>query len=68
MHLPHPLSVTLCQVIIHRYNLHTLAGQSIQVGGAGGNQCFSFTRFHLSNTSLMKDNTTDELYRIMLHI
>ena len=31
MNLSHPLSITLCQIIIDCYDLHTFTGQRIQI-------------------------------------
>ena len=68
VHLAHPLSITLCQIIVDRYNLHTLAAQRVQVGRTGGYQRLAFTSTHLSYTALVKHDAANELYREMLHI
>ena len=67
MNLAHPLRVTLGQVIINRNDMDSLAFQRVQVCRKCGNKRLTFTCFHLGNTPLMKDNTTDDLYTVMLH-
>ena len=68
VHLTHPLGVTLCQIVIDRYDLDALSLQCIQVCGTGGYQSLTFTSTHLGNTALMQYDTADQLYREMLHI
>ena len=68
MNPSHPLGITVRQVVVDRYNIYALSFQCIQIGGQGGNQSVSFAGTHLSNTALMQDNTTDQLYPIMFHI
>ena len=63
----HPLSISVCQVIVDGNNVDTASGQCIQVSRKGGNEGFSFTGFHLSDTALMEDNTTDQLYAVVFH-
>ena len=67
MNLSHPLSITLCKVIIDCDNAHSLALKCIEVCRKCRNKCLTFTGTHLCNTSLMQNNTTDYLYSIMLH-
>ena len=67
MYFAHPLSITLCQIVIDCNDVHALAFQGIQICRQCGYQCLTFTCLHLSNTSLMQDNTTDQLYPVMLH-
>ena len=68
MDLTHPLSITLCQIVVDRYNLHTLAAQCVQVSRTGGYQRLTFTSTHLCNTALMQYDTANQLYWEMLHI
>ena len=67
VNLSHLLSITLSQVIIDSYNVNALAFQRIQVGWKCGYQGLTFTSLHLSDTSLMKNDTTDQLYLEVLH-
>ena len=68
MYLPHPLGITFCQIVVDRYNMHTPSTQCIQIGGQCGYKGFSFACLHFCNTTLVQDNTTDQLYPEMLHI
>ena len=68
MYLSHPLRIALCQIVIDRNDLYAFSCQGIQVCGTGRYQRLTFTGTHLSDTSLMKHNTADQLYREMLHI
>ena len=63
----HPLSISVCQVIVDGNDVYTASGQCIQVSRKGGNEGFSFTGFHLGDTALMEDNTTDQLYAVVFH-
>ena len=67
MDLTHPFSITLCQVIINGNDVNTLAFQCIQVCRKSRYQGLTFTGTHLSDTALMKDDTTHQLYTEMLH-
>ena len=67
MNLSHPLSITLCQIVVDCYNMHPLTGQCIQISRKCRDQCLTFTSLHLRNTSLMKNNSSDQLYSVMLH-
>ena len=68
MDLSHPLRITLCQIIIDRNDMYALSFQRIQISRQCGNKCLTFTGTHFSDTSLVQDNTTNELYPVMLHI
>ena len=68
MDLTHPLSITLCQIVIDRYDLNAFSLQCIQVCGTGGYQRLTFTSTHLCNTALMQYDTANQLYWEMLHI
>ena len=68
MDFTHPLSISFCQVIVDAYDMHAFSFQRIQISRTGRNQRLTFTGSHLSDTSLMQNNTTDQLYPVMLHI
>src|SRR5271154_7329456 len=42
----HPFRVAASQVIVHRDDVHALAGQGVQVRGQGGDESFPFARLH----------------------
>jgi len=54
------LSFVVCGLI-------AIAGKRIQISGAGRHQGLSFSRSHLRNTSLMKNDSTNQLYGEMFH-
>ena len=65
MNLAHPLSITLCQVIIYGNDMNTFPFQRIQICRQCRYQRLTFTGTHLCNTALMQDHTTDQLYTEM---
>ena len=67
MYLAHPGRVTMGQIIVDRNDMDALTLQCVQVSRKGGHQGLSFTCLHLGDTSLMQDNTTNQLYPVMLH-
>ena len=62
-YLAHFVRLCLCQIVVDCNNVYALACQCIQICSHTGYQCFTFTGFHLGDTSLMQDNGTDDLYR-----
>ena len=65
--LAHPLRVTVRQVVVHRHDMDALALQGVQVSRKRGHQRLSFAGLHLGDTSLMQDNSADQLHPVMLH-
>ena len=65
---PHPLGVTLGQVVVDRHHMHSLACQRIEKYGEGRHQGLSLTGGHLGYLSLMQDDTSDELHVIVDHV
>ena len=47
VYFSHPLSITLCQVIIDSNNMNTLAFQCIQICRKCGHKCLTFSGLHL---------------------
>ena len=68
MYLTHPLRITLRQIVIDGNDMDALAFQSIQISRKGRHQRLTFTGTHLCDTSLMQDDTTDQLYSVVLHV
>ena len=58
----HPLGVALCQIVVHGYHVHTVAGKGIEEDGQGGGKGLTLTSEHLGNLALMQDGTAEELY------
>ena len=67
VNLPHPLGISFCQVVVDGYDVDTFSLKGIQICRKCGNKSFTFTCFHLGDTALVKDDTTDDLYTVMLH-
>ena len=65
--LAHPLSVTLCQVVIDCYNMHAPAFESVEVCRQGSYQSLTFTSLHLGDAALMENYASDELHSEVLH-
>ena len=63
MHITHPLSITVSQVIVNCYDMNSLSFKGIQICRHGRHKGFTFTCTHLCQTSLMKDDTTHYLNR-----
>ena len=66
MYLAHPLCVTVCQIVVDRYDMNALACKCIEICGTGGNKGLTFTGSHLGDPALMKYYSTDKLYPEML--
>ena len=67
MDFTHPLGISFSQVVVDGYDVDTFSLKGIQVCRKCGNKSFTFTCFHLGDTALVKDDTTDDLYTVMLH-
>ena len=63
---PDKLAVTLCKIIVNGYNVNALACKCIKVGGQSRNIGFTFACFHFCNSTLMQNNTADNLNGEML--
>ena len=64
----HPLRVTLCQIVIHCDNMHTIASQCIEEHRKRCHERLTFTRCHFRNLTLMQNHTTEELHIIVNHV
>ena len=67
MYFPHPLRVTVRQIIVNRDDMDAAAVQCVQIRRQCGDKRLTFTGLHLGDSSLMQDNTADQLYAVMLH-
>ena len=67
-YLAHPIGVTACQVIVYRNDMDSLSLKSVEVSGHNGHEGLSLTGFHLGNTTLVKDDSSDELHSEGLHL
>ena len=66
MDRPHPVPVTLCQIIIDRDDMNPLAGERIQIRGKRRYERLTFTGTHLCDPALVKDDTADHLHTVRL--
>ena len=67
MYTAYHFTVTLCKVVVYRYNVYALAAECNKIRGKCGNEGLTFTCSHLCNTSLEKNNTAEYLYGIRLY-
>ena len=65
---PHPLRVTLGQVIIHCDHMHTVTRQGVEKHRQRSHKRLSFTGCHLGNLALMQHRASDELHIVVHHV
>ena len=65
---PHPLGVSLGEVVVHRDHVHSLAREGVEEYREGGHEGLSLTCRHLGYLSLVQGYTTDELHVVVHHI
>ncbi len=62
----HFLCLSFSKVIVNGYNVNAFSGECIEIRSDAGNESFTFTSSHFSDTSLMKNDSTDYLNRVRL--
>ena len=67
MNLTHPLRVTLGQIIVDCDDTYALSFKSVQICRKCTDESLTFTGSHLSDTSLMQDDATDQLNMEVFH-
>ena len=67
MNLSHELAVALCEVVVDGNDVNALSGQAVQVGRQSRNEGLALAGFHLCDTSLMENDTADDLYGVMAY-
>ncbi len=60
--LAHPFGVAAGQVVVHRNDMHALAGERIQVDGQGGDQGLAFAGLHLGDLAVVQHHAADQLH------
>ena len=65
--LAHPLGVTAGKVVVDGDDVNAVACQGVQIGGKGRHEGFTFTGFHLGDTSLMEHDAAQNLNGEVLH-
>ncbi len=64
----HPLGIAAGQVVVHGDQVDTLAGESVQVDGQGGDQGLAFAGLHFRNAAAVQDHAADELHIEVAHV
>ncbi len=67
MNLSHPARVTARQIIIDGDDVHSSSREGVQISRHRGYEGFSFTGLHLRDTSLMKNDSADNLNSVGFH-
>ena len=67
MYFTHPLGVTLCQIVVDRDDVDALAFQCVQICRQRRHKGLTFTGLHLGNTSLVQDDSSDQLNSVVSH-
>ena len=62
VNLAHPVGIALGQIVVDRHDVHTLAGQRIQIGRQRGGQGLALARAHFRNVAAMQENPTHQLH------
>ncbi|MPM57033.1 hypothetical protein SDC9_103851 [bioreactor metagenome] len=65
---PHPFRVTFRQVIVYRYHVNSPVRKGIKKYRQGCYQCFSFTRCHFGNFTLVQHYTSKQLHIVVHHV
>ena len=58
----HPLRVALGQVVVHRHDVHALAGERVEIDGERGDQRLALARLHLRDLALVQHHAADQLH------
>ena len=65
VHLPHPLRVTLHQIVVDRHHMDALALQRVQISRQKEGLGLSFTGAQFGDASLMHDDAANQLHPVM---
>ncbi len=63
----HPFGVAPGQVIVDGDDVDALAGERVEIGGKGGDERFSFARFHFGDFAVVQHDSADELHVEVAH-
>ncbi len=66
--LAHPFGVTACEVVIDGHDMHTLAGERVQVGRERGHQGLTLAGTHLGDLAVVQHHAADQLHIEMAHV
>ncbi len=68
VHGTHPLRVASGQIVVHRNDVHTLAGQRVEEYGQGSHERLSLSRRHLGDLALVEHHAAEQLHVVMHHV
>ena len=60
--LAHPVGVAAGQVVVHRDDVHALAGERVEVDGQGGDQGLALAGLHLGDLAVVQHHAADQLH------
>ena len=64
----HPLRVALCKVVVHCYDVYTVACEGVEEYGKCSHKSLSFTGCHLGNLAFVENDTAEQLYIVVYHV
>ena len=64
----HPLGVTLGEVVVDGYHMHTISREGVEEHRQCGDECLTLTGSHLGNLALMQNDTAEELHVVVDHL
>ena len=64
---PHPLGVTLSQVIVDGHDVHAVAAQGIQIDRQGGGEGLAFAGAHFGDLALVQGHASHQLHIEVTH-
>ncbi len=65
--LAHPLGVALRQVVVHRDDVHAVAGERVQVGRQRRHQRLALAGAHLGDLAVVQHHAADQLHVEVAH-
>ena len=60
--LPHPIGVAPGQIVVHRDDMHALAGERVEIDRQRGDQRLAFAGLHFGDLALVQDHAADQLH------
>ena len=65
--LPHPFRVTLCEIVVHGYDMHALAFDGVEIGGERCHQSLAFTGAHFGDFAAVEHDAAHHLHVEVAH-
>ena len=66
--LAHPLGISAGKIIVYGYDMNALAGKSVKISGKRCDERFALACFHLGDSALVKNDTSEYLHGKVLHV